>query len=397
MKVAVFCDVFPELSETFVVNEIQAMRRLGHEVRVVTVGHPRRRHLPADLVGMPITVINDVGPAPKLRALAATSARAPGRLVRDARDRPSWRPEDRPRHSGTVAAIARELARWRADHLHAHFAAQAALEALRVGRLLGRPVSITAHAHDIFRTPANLTRKLREADLVTSGCAYNVRHLRDLAGPAHAARVHEIVMGVDAAAFRRSGPPATGGRVLAIGRLVEKKGFADLIDACARLPAGLLERLTIVGEGPLEDELRAQVARLGLDDRVGLAGSRTPVEIRALLERAAVLAMPCVVADDGDRDSMPVVVKEALAMEVPVVATDEVGLPEIVDDACGRLVPPHDPPVLAEALRALLEMAPDDRGRLGRAGRERVLERCDVDRETARLMELVAAVAGHPS
>ena len=122
---------------------------------------------------------------------------------------------------------------------------------------------------------------------------------------------------------------------------------------------------------------------------VELAGALTPAQVRALLESADVLAMPCVVAADGDRDSMPVVVKEALAMAIPVVATDEVGLSEVVRHEWGRLAAPRDPASLADALRELLALPAEQRARMGLAGRAFVSERCDVTTETAKLLELI--------
>jgi glycosyltransferase involved in cell wall biosynthesis len=99
------------------------------------------------------------------------------------------------------------------------------------------------------------------------------------------------------------------------------------------------------------------------------------------------------VAADGDRDSMPVVVKEALAMEIPVVASDEVGLPELVRPEFGRLVRPGDANALATAIRELLALGPEERAAMGRAGREHVLAHCDVDRETRRLADLIESAA----
>jgi colanic acid/amylovoran biosynthesis glycosyltransferase len=197
-------------------------------------------------------------------------------------------------------------------------------------------------------------------------------------------------MGVDAEVFARTTPHPQDGHVVAVGRLVEKKGFADLVRACGRLreePA--FTALTIVGEGPLAAELRALAAACGVQEHVRFAGALAPDAVRALLEEAAVLAMPCVIAADGDRDSMPVVVKEALAMEVPVVATDVVGLPEVVDATCGRLVPPGDPAALAQALREVLRLDAGGRAALGHAGRARVQECCDVGTETRRLVALI--------
>lgn len=205
-----------------------------------------------------------------------------------------------------------------------------------------------------------------------------------------AERVQRVVMGIDGELFRRDVQPPGTGRLLAVGRLVEKKGFADLLDALARLPhPDLVEGLRIVGDGPLRGELEAQIGRLGLEDRVELAGWRDRDQIRAELERADLLVMPCVVARDGDRDSMPVVVKEAMAMEVPVIGTDEVGLPELIRSQWGRLVPPHDPDALARAIDELLALPAQERARMGAAGLAHVLEHCDVHRETRRLLELL--------
>ena len=232
---------------------------------------------------------------------------------------------------------------------------------MRLARLTGRPFSITAHAYDIFMTPTNLREKLERADAVFTGCEYNVRHLRDTVP---AANLHKVVMGVDAAAFERGTPLPQGRTVLAIGRLVEKKGFDVLLDAIAALPD---VRLRIVGDGPLRGSLAEQAKRCG--GRVELLGSRPPAEVRAELERADVLAMPCVVAADGDRDSMPVVVKEAMAMGLLVVASDEVGLPECVLAPWGFLAPPGDARALAAQLRAALAL--DAARRAGRPARGR--------------------------
>jgi glycosyltransferase involved in cell wall biosynthesis len=150
-------------------------------------------------------------------------------------------------------------------------------------------------------------------------------------------------------------------------------------------------RVVIAGDGPLRPRLEAQVAELGLEDIVELPTAPGPDAVRDLLEGADVLVAPCVVAADGDRDSMPVVVKEALAMSVPVVATDEVGLPEVVAPEWGSLVPPGSPRELAGAIVDLLALPGERRAAMGAAGRAFVLEHCNVDREAERLAALIRA------
>jgi len=388
VRVAIFTDRFPELSETFIVSEALALRALGHEVRVeagrpALTTNPRARDLAVSYTDLD-------GPRRRLLDLAWLLARHPLRCVADFYRRRRWRVEEAVRPLRRLAPAARRVVNCADDHLHAHFAAGSALDAMRVSLLLGRPYSVTAHAYDIYLEPANLHEKLERARFATSGCQYTVRSLQTVA-PEAAERIHEVIMGVDGDFFTRRARHPRGRTVVAVGRLVEKKGFSHLLEAAALLrERAPLDRVFIAGDGPLRRTLEDRVRDLDLADAVELRGPLSPDAVRDLLEAADLLAMPCVVARDGDRDSMPVVVKEALAMEVPVVASDEVGLPELVKPEFGRLVPPGDPEALASAIEELLALDPERRAAMGRAGRAHVLERCNVERETARLAELIA-------
>ncbi len=352
MRIVFVLDQWPELSETFVVNELQALRRLGHDVRVQAARvapHPNPEAPP----DVDVALLADPGPR-GLRDLLWLARRRPGALLADLRDRRRWSREEWVRPLRALATPARRMIEGADEHLHAHFAAGAALDALRLARLTGLPYSVTAHAYDIFAQPRNLREKLERARLVFTGCRYNVVRLRELVP---AADIHEIVMGVDAAAFSRTRPLPGGRTVLAVGRLVEKKGFDVLVDAAARLartPAS-----SSWATGPLRADLERQIERTGAP--VELLGGRPPAAVLEAMQDADVLVMPCVVARDGDRDSMPVVVKEAMAAELLVVASDEVGLPECVMAPWGRLAPPGDAAALAEALadgaRALRQRA----------------------------------------
>jgi glycosyltransferase involved in cell wall biosynthesis len=234
-------------------------------------------------------------------------------------------------------------------------------------------------------TPRNLRAKLEAAGAVFTGCDYNVEYLR---GAVPGARVHKVVMGVDAAAFERRRALPGGGTVLAVGRLIEKKGFGVLVAAAATL--GGNARVRIVGDGPLHGELQQRIADAAAP--VELLGSMAPAQVRDALEQADVLAMPCVVARDGDRDSMPVVVKEAMAMGLLVVASDEVGLPECVLAPWGFLAAPGDADGLAAAIRAALALTRAERARAGELARAWVLRHADVDIETARMSAVIAGL-----
>jgi glycosyltransferase involved in cell wall biosynthesis len=357
-------DRFPELSETFVVSELRALRGLGREVRVESVARP---DAPADVIEE-ARVWEAESTSDRIRALARLALTHPVACLRDLVDRRRWRREERVPPLRMLAPAALRVSA--GDHLHAHFAAEAALSAMRIARIRGVPWSVTAHGWDIWQRPANLLEKLASAAFATTGCEYNARHLGE--------GVEVVVMGVDGEAFSRASPHPGGRTVLAVGRLVEKKGFADLVAAAQLLPD---VRVLIAGDGPLRESLAAA--------HVTLLGPVPHDEVRALLESADVLCAPCVVAADGDRDAMPVIVKEALAMEVPVVATDEVGLPEVVKPGWGTLVPTHDPVALAAALREELDRPVSERAARGAAGRAFVLEHADVHAEAAKLAALI--------
>ncbi len=353
VPIAVLLDHEPALTETFVVNEIAALRAIGHDV-TVRVRDAQRS---------------------SWRDLAWLVARSPRGCLWDLWARRRWRREEWVPPLRRLAREARAVEAAGARHLHAHFAMGAALDALRVGRLLRLPYSVTAHAFDIWLMPRNLAEKLCGAAFVSTGSEYNARALRALG-----ARVEVIVMGVDGSVWRRSRPLGGGRVVLAVGRLVRKKGFDVLARAAALLDD---VRVVVVGEGPLASSLEG----------VELAGALGSAGVRALMEEADVLAMPCVIAPDGDRDSMPVVVKEAMAMELCVVASDEVGLPECVMAPWGVLVAPGDPAALAAALRETLALAPSARAAAGATARAWALAHADLHTETAKLSALVDASA----
>jgi glycosyltransferase involved in cell wall biosynthesis len=392
LRIALVVDQFPELSETFIAGEARELVELGHAVHVESAAHAPNPDLEAAR-GLPAAYRADDSRGRRLRDMAWLAARHPLRSLGDLGGRRRWRRDERVTPLRQLAPQVRRIAAFEADHLHAHFAAGAALDALRIGAVLGLPYSVMTHGYDIFQLPRNLSEKHERAAFAVSACEYSVAYLRDLLGAPATARLERLVTGVDGERFRRGGPyPAGPGRVVAVGRLVEKKGFGRLIEAAAllrELPA--LERVTIVGDGPLRAQLEEHVRSLELESLVELAGPRRPEEVRELLEGASLLAAPCEIAADGDRDTMPVVVKEALAMELPVVASDEVGLPEVVRPEWGRLVAPGDPEALASAIRELLELAPEARAAMGAAGRAFVLERCSLRAEGLRLAALIEA------
>src|SRR5213078_674401 len=218
-------------------------------------------------------------------------------------------------------------------HVHAHFAGMAAPTAFWIGKFFPISFSFTAHANDIF-TPRKfeigLDKLVDAALVVVTETDYAEKFLRERF-PDRADRIHRIYNGLDLAPFVTAASSAARPLIVAVGRLIARKGFADLVRACRLLlERGKSFRCAIIGEGPLEQELGEQINRLGLQDRVELPGAKPQHEIREYLVAASVFVLPSVVDSDGGMDNLPTVIMEAMAAGLPVVSTATGGIPEMV-------------------------------------------------------------------
>jgi colanic acid/amylovoran biosynthesis glycosyltransferase len=304
-----------------------------------------------------------------------------------------------PREATQALDLAVLVADRRITHLHAHFGSVPTTVARAAARLSGIGYSFTAHAKDIYHQevdPAAMSRKLSDARAVITVSDFNHDHLRRRYGPA-ASRVRRIYNGIDLRQYgyrtpqvRPEGEPPL---IAAVGRLVEKKGFADLIRAAGRLrDRGLDFRLQIAGTGPLADQLDKQIADLGLRDRAELLGPLPQDEVRRLVTAATVFAAPCVVGADGNRDGLPTVLLEAMALGTPCISTPVTGIGEAIEDGrTGVLVDQHDSDALASAIGRLL----GDLGlrrRLSRAARDRIEVEFDAARQGSRVADVFAGL-----
>jgi glycosyltransferase involved in cell wall biosynthesis len=375
---------YPQLSQTFVSNEIRELRAQGTALEVVMLRPGDDGLDPGDAV-----LATDLD----LDGAAATwRRRHPLRWARFVRTRHRLRLEMGPQTDqvdpALLPAIASHFESLGVTSVHAHFAWQAAAAAWCVAELLDVPWSVTLHANDIFGRRRNLEAKLANADQLVTVCDYNRAWLESRQPTTRPLSI--VVCGVD---LPPAQPRTVDVDIVAVGRLVAKKGFDVLIDAAAELrrtrPA---VRVEIIGDGKLRDELASQIERLELGDVVQLRGAMAHGDALERIASARVLVQPFRVATDGDRDSMPVVVKEAMARGVPVVSTSVVAVPEMIDDTCGVLVPPDDPGALAAAIEKVLD-DPALGAAMGEAGRRRVEERFTLTGEVAKLRSIFAGLA----
>ena len=350
--------MYPRFSETFIVSEILAREAAGEEIVIFSLRPPTDARFHPELARVQAPVI-PVGRSASPRRLWETwrPAMEDPSLARGAA---TTLPElvaaeaDEAEQSLSVARLAREHG---VTHLHAHFASMATTVARLAGAIADLPYSFTAHAKDIFHRDvddAELEQKLAGAHHAITISEYNLRHLR-ARFPRAVQRLHLVRNGLELERFPYLPRPEMrqAPQVLAVGRLVEKKGFALLIDAIAALrEAGTEMTASIVGDGPLREELAARIAEHGLEDRVELLGPRTQEEVRALLQEADLFAAPFVIAEDGNADGLPTVLLEAMASGIPCIAADVTAVGEVIRTGeTGGLIPCDDAPALAAALR----------------------------------------------
>ncbi|MHB8470209.1 MAG: glycosyltransferase [Gaiellaceae bacterium] len=390
---------FPKLTETFVLGELEAVAALGFRVEL----YP--------LLRQPEEVVHDEAARWAARAhyqpfVSAAIVRENARLL-----------VRRPRaYLGALAAVVRGtwgsrklllgglaifpkavraaalMERQGVAHVHCHFASHPATAGFVVHRLTGIPYSFTAHGYDIHRETNMLREKVEEAAFVVTISEYNRRLIEAVCGAAAAAKVDVVHCGVDSRAFspaeRARGGPFT---ILLVAGLEPVKGHEYLIEACRLLAGdGLDLELVLAGDGPERPRVEARLRDSGLGDRVRLLGAVPRPEVVRLLREADVFVLPSVLTPQGDREGIPVVLMEAMASGVPVVASDLSGIPELVEhERTGLLVPPRDAGAIAAAV-ARVHGDPELGLRLAHAARERVREQFDLGTNAAAVAERFA-------
>lgn len=383
---------YPQLSQTFVTNEIHGLRQLGVRVDVIGIEESVQHRVAEKLAG----------PSRSLRRPSVARALLDHLWFGARFCRPYLaflRTVLSLRHHWRLALLRlpSEARRLRAGatptFCHTHFAWSTASVALYLAKLLGAQASITVHAKDIYAAGRpELRRQLRAFDRVVTVCNYNVGYLDALGVTGDTHGITVVPCGVNVPGSDLAQRDATAD-VVSVGRLVEKKGFDTLIRAISVVGAAFPDmRLRIIGDGPERETLERLIEALGVQQNVTLAGAMEHDRALAEIASAGVFCLAAQRAADGDSDALPVVLREAMARGVPVISTRVAGIPETIDEQVGWLVDPRSPQQLAVTITAALA-DPDERRRRGLAGRERVRARWTVDAQVAGML---AVFGGHP-
>ena len=403
---------YPRISESFISSEILLLESLGIKLDIYSLRQPREavthehvRKIRAGVTYIPEYILpglrtiipsnnrlfQRLGPR-YLRCFAGAAARALSR-----------------RKSATIRHFlqAGHLVQTRLSgpgvkHLHAHFCHTPASVAFFASELTGIPFSFTAHAKDIYTSePDQLVRKIEKASFVVTCTRYNADFLTNLAGPGangrRATPIHTIYHGIDPDyfAFRLPAEPQPPYRLISVGRLVPKKGYDDLLKALAILDhTGFPFHLTHIGDGENGPEIKRLAAELGLAGRVSFLGTLSHDMVRSYYRKSHLFVLAARIAKNGDRDGIPNVLAEAMACGLPVLATNVSAVPELITDGeTGILVPPQDPPAMAQAISAAL-LAPEAALKRAKRARQRIESEFDSKKCVLKLYELFNQALG---
>lgn len=387
VRVAYLVSRYPAISHTFILREVLALRARGFEIAVASINDPDRPD--AGLTEQERTeaastyYVKRHGVAGALGALVATLFTRPGGFLRGLSAAIRLGGSD-------VKAIGKHLAYFvealmvgrfvtkrGLSHLHVHFMTPASAVGLLVTKVFPVTFSMTAHGPDELYdvTAYRLKEKLEASRFVCTIGRYCRSQLMRLTDPIHWEKYEVTPLGVDLEAFSprpfREAPDPF--ELICVGRLVPAKGQHVLLAAVAGLAAeGRKVLLRFVGDGPDRASLEAQARSRGLGNAVVFEGSVNQDRIRALYSTADAFALA------SFAEGIPVVLMEAMAMEIPCVTTFITGIPELIRDGVdGLLVAPSDEEALAGAIARLMDDAALRRT-LGAAGRRRVAERYDL-------------------
>lgn len=394
-KLAYFVSRFPKISETFILYEIIELRNLGFDIDIFPlvreredVQHPEVKSLTSRThyhsVASTKVILAQVywitrrplRYASALWNVIRGNARSPKFLIR-----------------GLVAfflagLFARELKRLSISHIHAHWATHPALAAYVAHRLTDLPYSFTAHAHDIYVEQAMLREKIVGSAFVVTISEFNRRFLAGLYGEEIAQKIDVIHCGIDLDVFRpRTAVEKTDlFTLICVASLEEKKGHKYLIEACAHLvKKGIALKCLLVGDGDLRSELEAMIEKYHLSQHVKVLGRQPRHRVGELLAQSHALVLPSIVTSKGKMEGIPVALMEALAMQMPVIATNISGVSELVEhNITGLLVPEKDSSTLASAIETIYQN-PDAAAELGKRGREKVCAEFDLHANTEAL------------
>ncbi|MCQ1536898.1 colanic acid biosynthesis glycosyltransferase WcaL [Methanosarcina sp. KYL-1] len=393
MKVAYFLDTFPKISESFILNEITEQLNGGTDVLIFSMNTPHEEIFHDEVENFDIlkrTYYFDIRNVFTLNIVQFLYflSRSIFYEIHDLR---------LPKSSLKIAYFATIIEKEDVKQIHSHFA-NFGIYTKELSCLLKIPFTLTTHAQDIYFKPdfKKLRSIMDDAAAVVTISDYNKKYLEETIRLKN--NVEVIRCGINPAKF----DPGKGQKgndstinILTVSRLVEKKGIEYLVKA---IPSVIEKfpgcKFTIIGSGYLHDSLNQLAMDQNVKAYIQFKGDVSDSELKENYHKADIFVLPCIVAENGDRDGIPVAMMEAMAMEIPVISTDASGIPELViDGISGILVPQKNETEISRAIIKLCENK-DLRNNMGKAGKHIIIEKYNLENEAKKLENLFQSVYG---
>jgi colanic acid/amylovoran biosynthesis glycosyltransferase len=380
MKIGYLIADFPVLSETFVVNDIKGLEALGHEVVAVSLGKadPATAGNPNYQIKGKTIRVGGLAVNPLLRKTAKLlarrrlSAKRPD-FARRYATKPAGMPDELWQDRKTWDVALEQIADEKFDWIYVHFAMRQLLLGFWASYFLDLPLGVTLQAHDIFVNPMAkwFDWTLGQCRAVVTVSHYNREAILKLAPKLPPERVKVLANGIDIDRFTaKPHDPHHPFRFAGTGRLVEIKGFHVLIEAVGQLASKRRDfKVCLIGDGPLRSDFEKRIAELNVGDLVELMGKRDASFLQSFLPEQDCFVLPCVIAKDGNRDGMPLALREGMACGLPAISTRLLGLHETVSPGTGTLVAPDDPAELAQAMADMIDQSPQQHRTMAAAAR----------------------------
>lgn len=366
-KIVYVIPAFPVASETFITTEMKALMSCGHEVQGVCFEHRDEACQVGDEGILESMIdIRDIKLSsliPLIFKVLFLLRRSGWRAIRFAFSQQGIRPRSLLLQSLKLAYIADKTG---CEHIHAHFALCSTATAIVAARLLGLTISFTSHGSDVYKSPSDLALKLQNADFSIAVCKRMQIDFKNFTPMAH---VYNVPCGIDLAFFdihnktdsfsslsdeRGLIKKGLAKKLLYLGRISETKGILHLIQAIAKLPSHLRPNIDIAGDGPMRLESEQMVRDFGITDSVTFLGCVNRSWVQKNGSNYAAMVLPFCKVEGGIMDTGPLVIKEALALKLPLLTTDIMATGEFVDSECAFISKSSDPDDLARTLLKLL-------------------------------------------
>ncbi len=381
---------FPKISQSFIINEISEFHNRDHNVAVFALSDPGEeiRHEEHEKLDIPVYYKNaSYTDFPQLLS-EKTIGMAVSNTTSGFLNKLSPKQVGQNLLLGKYCAECIESLEFDVDVVHAHFATSTRIGGLLAAQYHNLPCTVTAHAYEIFRSPniPKIKYICDSMDHVIVPSEYNHRYLRETIGVEN--KITTVPATTRIEKFESSAPTVDN-RLLTVARLVEKKGYPYSIEAVYHLiQQGYDIKYHIIGSGDLLDQLQQKVESYGIEEHVEFLGRVSDERLRRELSEASIFVLPCIIAEDGDRDAMPVVLKEAMASETACISTTVSAIPELITDGHdGLLVPEKNPEKLAAAIEDLLDNQ-KKRKEIAKKGRNTVHNKFDITESVDILMDV---------